>query len=212
MRELRPGLWHWTARHPDWTPEEGGPEGWDPDVSSYLFEAAGALVLFDPLAPDWDDLDERVERLGAPNVLLTIFWHVRSAPEILDRYPEARVFAHERGLDEVRKRVEQTVSFAAGGRLPGEVEAITTRYREALFWLSGLRALVAGDVLLGTKGRAVRVCPDSWLGDRMTPEELRTELRSRLDRPVEAILLTHGEPVLENAREALDRALARFDA
>ena len=31
MRELRPGLWHWQARHPEWRESEP----WDPSVSSY---------------------------------------------------------------------------------------------------------------------------------------------------------------------------------
>ena len=209
MRELRPGLWRWTARHPDWTPEEGGPEGWDPEVASYLYEAPGTLVLFDPLSPSWDDLDDRVARLGPPNVLITIFWHTRSADVILDRYAETRVFAHENALPEVRKRVAATDTFAAGDALPGSVEAMTARDREALFWLPDQAALVAGDVLLGRAGGGVRVCPDSWLSEKFTPEGLRDELRAALlDRPVELILLTHGEPVVENAREALDEALA----
>jgi glyoxylase-like metal-dependent hydrolase (beta-lactamase superfamily II) len=208
MRELRPGLWRWTARHPDWTPEEGGPEGWEPEVASYLYEAPGALVLFDPLSPSWDDLDDRVARLGPPNVLITIFWHTRSADEILDRYAGTRVFAHENALPEVRKRVAATDTFTAGDTLPGGVEAMTARDREALFWLPDHAALVAGDVLLGRAGGGVRVCPDSWLSEKFTPEGLREELRAAvLDRPVELILLTHGEPVVENARAALDEAL-----
>jgi hypothetical protein len=52
MPPLHPGLSRWTARHPDWTPEEGGPEGWDPEVTSYMYEAPDALLLFDPLAPE----------------------------------------------------------------------------------------------------------------------------------------------------------------
>jgi glyoxylase-like metal-dependent hydrolase (beta-lactamase superfamily II) len=209
MRELRPGLWRWTARHPDWTPEEGGPEGWDPEVASYLYEAPDTLVLFDPLSPAWDDLDERVERLGPPNVLVTIYWHVRSAPEILDRYAGTRVFGHEKALDEMSKRVAATEAFTAGDKLPGGVEAMTTRNREALFWLPDHAALVAGDVLLGRACGGVRVCPDSWLSEKFTPEGLREELRAALlDRPVELILLTHGEPVVENARAALEEALA----
>jgi glyoxylase-like metal-dependent hydrolase (beta-lactamase superfamily II) len=208
MRELRPGLWHWTARHPDWTPEEGGPEGWDPDVSSYLYESADGLILFDPLSPDWDDLDNRVERAGAPNVLITIYWHARSTPKILERYPGTRVFALDAALEHVRQRVAATDTFAAGDALPGGVEPLTTRHREAVFWVPRLGAVVAGDVLLGTEGPGVRVCPDSWLGDMLTPAEVRAELRPLLDRPVEALLLTHGEPVLQDARAALEGALA----
>jgi glyoxylase-like metal-dependent hydrolase (beta-lactamase superfamily II) len=208
VRELRPGVWYWTARHPDWTPEEGGPEGWDPEVTSYVYEAPEALVVFDPLSPSWSDLDERVARLGPPNVLLTIYWHARSAQKILDRYEGARVFAHENRLEQMRERVTLTDTFGEGDVLPAAVEAMTTREGEALFWLAAHGALVAGDVLLGDERGGVRVCPDSWLGDKITPEDVRNDLRPVLYRPLELILLAHGQPVVENAREALERALA----
>ena len=216
--ELRPGLWRWTALHPDWTPEEGGPDGWEQEVSSYMYEAPDALVVFDPLAPEdgteaerfWTAFDRDVERHGPPHVLLTIFWHARSAQALLDRYEGTRVWAHEPAAEELRKRVAVTDTFAAGAELPGPVEAKeSVRGSEILFWIPQHRALVAGDVLLGTSDGGIRVCPDSWLGERTNPRELRDELRPLLDLPLELVLLTHGEPVVENAREALAQALAR---
>lgn len=45
MQELRKGLWHWRARHPEW--EEGEP--WDRNVSSYAIDNGEQLALFDPL-------------------------------------------------------------------------------------------------------------------------------------------------------------------
>lgn len=112
---------------------------------------------------------------------------------------------HESAADEMRKRVAVTDTFRPGSPLPGEVEAISVRHGEILFWLSNHGALVAGDVLLGANG-GVRVCPDSWLGTAITPEQLRSELRELLERPVELVLLTHGGPV-ENGRGALAAAL-----
>jgi glyoxylase-like metal-dependent hydrolase (beta-lactamase superfamily II) len=205
MRELRPGLWHWTARHPDWTPEEGGPEGWDPDVSSYLYEAAGALVLFDPLAPDWNDLDERVERLGAPNVLLTIFWHVRSSAELARRY-DASIWARVGAAD----RIDAPVSnqFVPGDTLPGGIVGIDgQRGFEAIYWLPEQRALVPGDSLLGDHDGGIRIPPETRLRDT-TPRDFKRSLRGLLDLPVEMVLLSHGEPVLANGRAALERALS----
>jgi hypothetical protein len=61
-------------------------------------------------------------------------------------------------------------------------------------------------VLLGGP-EGVRVCPDSWLGERSSPASIRNALRPLLDLPVERILVSHGEPVLEHGREALERAL-----
>ena len=49
MREVRPGLWHWEAPHPDW---KAG-EDWGQIVSSYAIDDGERLLLLDPLAvPD----------------------------------------------------------------------------------------------------------------------------------------------------------------
>lgn len=69
------------------------------------------------------------------------------------------------------------------------------------------RALVAGDVLLGTPEGGIRVCPDSWLSPGVDGSALRSSLRPLLERRVELVLLTHGEPVLTGAVDALARAL-----
>jgi hypothetical protein len=51
VTRLADGLWRWTALHPDWTPEEGGLDGWEQEVSSLYLEAPDAVVLIDPLVP-----------------------------------------------------------------------------------------------------------------------------------------------------------------
>ena len=45
VAELAPGLWRWTAPHPEWTPAEGGPEGWEENVAAYYCEAEGEWTL-----------------------------------------------------------------------------------------------------------------------------------------------------------------------
>jgi len=204
--EVRPGLYTWTAVHPDWTPDDGGPDGWDPEVSSYLYESSDGLVLFDPLILDdatWRAVDERVARLGPPHILITLFWHVRSAREIADRYPGTRVWARGREpfVTEMRKRVDVTDPFELGGPLPAGIQ--TQEPREVVFWIPEHRALVAGDVLLTDRAGGVRLTP--WLGDQ-PPEELRDAVRPLLELPVDLVLLAHGGPV-ENGRDALERAL-----
>jgi hypothetical protein len=42
VRELRPGLWHWEARHPEWRPTEP----WSENVSSYAIDDGERLLLF----------------------------------------------------------------------------------------------------------------------------------------------------------------------
>ena len=78
MNEVRAGVWHWQAPHPEWKPGEEWPEL----VSSYAIEDEGRLLLFDPLgAPD-----EIVERAREREVaiLLTCPWHRRDARDLAD--------------------------------------------------------------------------------------------------------------------------------
>ena len=209
MELIRSGLYRWTATHPDWTPEEGGPDGWDPEVSSYLYDSAGGPILFDPLIDDgnaavWRAIDERVTASGPPHVLITLTWHVRSAPAVAERHPGTRVWAHGVApwIEETRKRVTVTDAFAAGDPLPGAVEVRVPR--EVVYWIPEHRALVAGDVLLPDRAGGIRLTP--WLGPDLPAERLRERVRSLLELPVELVLLTHGEAV-ESGRAAIARAL-----
>ena len=218
VEQLRPGLWRWTTTHPEWTEEQGGAEGWEAEVSSFALVEEDALVLIDPLVPAedeneerfWRALDDDVAHHGPPQILLTLFWHVRSSPVIRARYPGARVWAPARRAEEARKRVEVDETFGDGDRLPGGIEVKPTVHRaEELFWIPAHRALVAGDVLLGTGAGGIRVCPDSWLVPGVTGSMLRDALQPLLDLPVELVLVAHGEPVLRGGRDALAAALAR---
>lgn len=69
MEELRPGLWTWTAPHPDWNEQ--------PVVRSYAVERDGAIVLIDPMSPPAELIAGRELR-----VALTCPWHARSAAEL----------------------------------------------------------------------------------------------------------------------------------
>jgi hypothetical protein len=64
LRELRPGLWRWTAPHPAWRPgaEPDSPDDWPRDVGCAAYAADGTLVFVDPLVPDdaWPVLDALV--------------------------------------------------------------------------------------------------------------------------------------------------------
>ena len=202
MNELRPGLWTWSAPHPSWTPEEGGPEGWERAVRSYALDAGDSVVLFDPLVEP-----PRVEALagGRPVVVvLTCQWHRRSAGELVEAL-DATVHAPADALPELGF---EALGYELGDDLPGDVEPQIGGYpNEAMLWLRGHAALVAGDVFLGGE-RGFRVQPDSWLAEGLTHDGLRERLRPLLDLPVELLLPTHGDPVTEAARETLREALA----
>jgi glyoxylase-like metal-dependent hydrolase (beta-lactamase superfamily II) len=189
VQELAAGLWHWTGLHPDWTPEQGGPEGWEQEVGCVYYEAPEAVVLVDPLAPQedeerfWRALDRDVERAAKPvHVVLTVDWHGRSTEEVVRRY-----------------------GASVGGELPRGVEGYPAPPgRETIVWIPEHGALVFGDVVLGSDDGGVRLCPDSWLDG--TRAELEAALRPLLDLPAERLLVSHGEPVLAKARAALAQA------
>jgi len=201
MEALRPGLWTWTAAHPSWTPEDGGPEGWGQEVRSYAYDAGKTFVLLDPLAPP-DDVLARAA--GRPVVvLLTCRWHRRSSAEMIERL-EATVHSPAEDASEVGIPV---VPYRLGDNLPGDVEPRLGGYpNEATLWIGKHRALVTGDVLLGGEW-GFRLQPDSWLPEGLARGELGERLLPLLELPVELLLPTHGDPVEDDAAEVLRRAL-----
>ena len=199
VRELRPGLWRWTAAHPEWEHAEH----WGPEVGSVYAELPDALVMVDPLVPQdeedrfWEALDRDVERVGKPvHVLLTVHWHERSVAAVLDRYKATLWRPEEKGT------------------LPAGVHAEVVNgsdWVEALFFLEPHRALIAGDLLIGKAGGGIEL-PVGWFpkGEQdWAQQELIPELRKRLaELPVELVVVSHGDPVLEDGAAALERALA----
>lgn len=199
MEEIAPQLWWWTAPHPEWTPEdlEGG-QGWEEIVSSYALVDDG-LVLFDPLVEDWDALDALVERHGPPAILLTVLWHGRSAPEILERYEGSATWAHEPAAQWVEERTPVTKTFRVGDSLPAGSEAVhMRRLEEIAFWLPKHDAVVVGDTIL-RHGDKAALCPPTWVRKNETFEPAREAVRELMSRNPARLLLTHGGPTDPNA-------------
>ena len=185
MDELATGLWRWTAPHPAW--KDGA--DWEQEVGCVYYEAPDATVLIDPLVPPERDrffeaLDRDVERRGLPvAILLSVPWHARSSVELAQRY-------------------EMTTAPPAGVE-PFPVPDV----EETVWWLPEHRTLVVGESVFGDGDGGLSLCPDTWVkGERR--DALRNELRQLLDLPIERVLVSHGEPVLEDGRAALDRALS----
>jgi glyoxylase-like metal-dependent hydrolase (beta-lactamase superfamily II) len=201
VQEVRPSLWSWTAPHPDWTEDKGGPDGWDRIVRSYAHDAGNCVVLIDPISPP--SLLEGLIEAQDVVVLLTVHWHTRSAAECVERFG-AQVYTPRASLENTK--VANARPYDHGEELPGGVIAQSAYPEEAVFWIPAHHAIVAGDVLLPADD-GVRVQPDSWLPEDITPEAVRAALRPLLELPIEHVLLTHGDPVLENGRELLRRAI-----
>lgn len=215
VTEIAPRLWRWTAYH----------EEWQEEVGSVFQETRDGVVLIDPLVPRGDEearffaaLDKETHGASAVHILVTVFWHTRSSRELAERLG-ARVWAPTRGRAAIERRAGAvTDTFRPGDALPGGiVPYATARGAEVVFWLPEQRTLVPGDALLGEGAKGggtrsagpagLRLCPASWLPEKVTQARFAESLRPLLDLPVERVLVSHGEPVLENARAALAAAL-----
>jgi glyoxylase-like metal-dependent hydrolase (beta-lactamase superfamily II) len=222
VRELRPGLWHWQAPHPEWQPGEP----WDQQVSSYAIDQGDRLLLFDPIAPP-----SEIEELMAARetaIVLTAPWHERDTQSLLERHA-SRVYAPppDTAEDLMQKfgiTAEQAGSgspdlawlvagdkaewrpYAAGERLPLPVgvEAFPGReHNDLVLWSESHRTVISGDTLVDF-GEGLQI-PLEWLRQDVTREQVVDGLRPLLELPVELVLPTHGGPT---DRAALERVLA----
>jgi glyoxylase-like metal-dependent hydrolase (beta-lactamase superfamily II) len=192
--QVTPGLRRWSAWHPEWRQE----------VGSVAVDTPDGLVLIDPLEPP--------PEVRAPaHVLLTVFWHARTAGELGAEH----VWAPARGVRKLKNRgVVVTDPFEDSPDLPGGIQALpTAREGEVVYWLPQQKALAIGDVLLGAGAKPnatsepLRLAPESWL-EGATTKQLVKSLLPLLDLPVERILVSHGDPVLQGGKEALRALIA----
>jgi glyoxylase-like metal-dependent hydrolase (beta-lactamase superfamily II) len=191
ITQIAPELWYWTAPHPAWRSGADWPE----EVGCVYYETPDAVALIDPLVPRGDEkdfwafLDDHVSRAAVPvRVLLTAPWHERSAPTVAERYGTS-VWLH--GSDTpLPVGVE---AFVPGGSDEGQVG----------FFLRPHRTLVVAEFLLGVDG-ALQVMPSPAMTDAAAFEK---SLRTLLDLPIDHVLVSHGPPVLGDAKRKIEEAL-----
>ena len=183
VRELRPGLWHWQAPHPAWTPDEA----WPKEVSSYAIDDGAGLLLFDPLSVPDELLELAADR--EPVVVLTAPWHERETQSLVERLG-VPVYAPppDTAADLMHK-----FGITAEQAGDGSPDLVWLRAGDAGEW----HPYAAGDRLPFGIG--------SWLRAGVTREEVVAGLRPLLERPVEHVLPAHGAPT---DRAALERALS----
>ena len=190
VQQLGDGLWRWTAPHPNaanWP--KSGPAV-PPEVGCVYYEAPDAVVLIDPLLPVGEEedflayLDRDVERRGLPvSILLTAAWHERSASIMRVRY-------------QVTDRIPETVERYPVEGAPEE---------QLAYFIRPYRALVVAEIFVGDGQGGLALSPSPALEDR---DALDRSLRAIADLPVELVLVSHGEPVLEDGRRAIQLALS----
>jgi glyoxylase-like metal-dependent hydrolase (beta-lactamase superfamily II) len=219
VRELRPGLWHWEAPHPEWSSEEA----WPQVVSSYAVDDGERLLLFDPIAPPGEIGELAVTRQVV--VVLTAPWHERDTRSLVERLGAPVYTPPPDTQEDLMEKFGVTAEQAAGGspdvawlvgedtfeshfylagdRLPVGVEAFPGReHNDLVLWIESHRAVISGDTLVDF-GRGFDIA--DWLRADVTREQVAEGLRPLLALPVEHVLATHGGPT---DRAALERALS----
>jgi hypothetical protein len=202
MREVVPGLFHWSAFHP----------GIRHDVSSYYVLDSG--VLIDPLLPadgfeDGGDAFQWLADNGPPQViLLSNRHHYRHSGRLVEAFG-IPVRASRPGMHEFssEQRVEP-FDFGdelRGGVIAHEVDAICPD--ETALEIPTVRAVALADGLVrfDALDDPLGFVPDWLLGD--DPEEVKRGLLASferlLDLDFEHVLLAHGLPLVGDGKERL---------
>jgi len=194
VREILPGIQHWTAFH----------EGIGIDVSSYYVPAARALI--DPMSPPGGI--DALAALPEPQViLLTNRHHYRHSAPFAERYG-CPVRCHESGLHEFEGGSDVT-GFSFGDEVAPGVTALELGAicpdDSVLHLRLGAGVLAFADGLVHWGGGKVGFVPDRFMGD--DPEGVKRALRISLTRLLEpefdALLFAHGDPIPRDGKQVL---------
>lgn len=193
MREIAPGIWHWTRKH----------EHIGVDVSSYYL--AAERVLLDPMMPD--EGQAWFEEHGTPeHVLLTNRHHDRHAWQFHEAFG-CPVHCVRNGLHELEGR-GPVEAFDFGETLPGnavayEIGAICPD--ETALHFPHHRALAVADGVIHY-GDELGFVPEQYIENpENTKPALREAYSGMLDLDFDILLVAHGQPVVGGAQDALRR-------
>lgn len=192
IRELAPGILHWTARHPNI----------GSDVSSYLMTES--RVLLDPMLPaeglDWfEDKD-----LRPAVIMLTNRHHWRDSGAFVERFG-CPVYASRPGLHEFGPD-QEVVPFDFGDVMHGGIVAHEVGVicpDEAALEIPDVRALAVADGVIDYE--TLSFVPDRYMDE---PEHTKRALYRAYERIVdevdfEHLLCAHGDPIVLNGRAEL---------
>ena len=193
MREVFPGVFHWTAVHPSL----------NVPVSSYYVEPAG--VLIDPMLPE-GGLDALAGRGRPQQVLLTSGNHTRDAARFAEAFG-CTIVASREGATRIGGELETEVYSESEDVAPG-VRAIhigvlsPDEYAFHVDVGDGAIAIADG---LNRYGDVLGFFPDGLLGDdpQRVKEGLKQQFATLLDRRFEHLLFAHGDPIVGGGRAAL---------
>jgi hypothetical protein len=192
MREIIPGLFHWTTVHEDI----------HAPVSSYYVQPAG--VVIDPRIPD-EGLGV-FESLGTPQqIVLTTGLHVRHSEQFAQEFRipiRAPLQARERLGDSVDFEPYNDADEIAPGVRGIEIDILCPdEYALLVDVDEGALAIADGITNYGSLG----FFADDLLGahpDRVK-QGLKNAYRAQLQRDFDHLLFAHGDPIVGNGKTKL---------
>ena len=199
MKEIAPGIHHWTAMHP----KIGHP------VSSYYVAESGTVL--DPMVPPDDGLEWFGDEHELHWLALTNRHHDRQADDYCTAFGLGPVLVPETGLHEFEDKDLEVRGYAPGEEIiPGivvhEVGAICPD--DMALEIRSAGALAMADALVHFP-EGVRFVRDSFMDDPpKTKRALVKSLESLLDVDFDTLLFAHGEPIVGGGKQALRRFLA----
>jgi glyoxylase-like metal-dependent hydrolase (beta-lactamase superfamily II) len=192
MKEILPGIFHWTVVHPKIKIP----------VSSYYLR--DERVLIDPLVPE-EGLDWF--RDAPEHVYLTNRHHYRASGEYEERFG-CSVRCVETGMHEFSSG-ENVAPFRFGDTLPGDIEVLEVGVlcpdETALFLRREGGVVAVADGIVRREDGPLGFVPDEYLGDQpeSVKQSLREAYRALLSLEFDHLLLAHGWPWIGGAKSAL---------
>jgi glyoxylase-like metal-dependent hydrolase (beta-lactamase superfamily II) len=199
VREILPGVFHWTAPHPR--------IGFD--VSSHFIAESGTVL--DPMVPPDAGLDWFEGERAVQAIALTNRHHDRESRAFCERFELGPVLVPESGLQEFADKDLDVRGYAAGeeiipGILAHEVGALAPD--DMALEIRSAGALAMADALVHFED-GVRFVRDSYMDDPAeTKRGLAESLERLLDVDFDTLLFAHGEPIVGDGKQVLREFLA----
>jgi glyoxylase-like metal-dependent hydrolase (beta-lactamase superfamily II) len=187
-------------------------------ASMHLIKSGDDVVLIDPFnLPESETA--ALESIGKPTVILIAgIFHDRDAEAYRKRYG-AKILAHREATPKLSMTLDET--FGDGETLPGGLTAIEmtgTIQGETIFW-HDQGTLIAGDALLniqpGERSFFQRMVGSPENLSPMTKLFIKDKKRAAasyqklLEHDFDQILVSHGKPVLNDAKAELQAAVEK---
>jgi glyoxylase-like metal-dependent hydrolase (beta-lactamase superfamily II) len=193
MKEIVPGVFHWTAPHPRIKM----------DVASYFLAESGTLL--DPMVPPDEGLDWFRDGREPQRIVLTNRHHHRDSQQFVEAFELGPVLVPESGLHEYEGKELDVTGYVVGeevasGIVCHEVGAICPDDMALEIRSAGALAMADGLIRYGE----LMFVPDNLMDEpEKTKQGLLESFRELLDLDFDTLLFAHGEPLVGGAKEAL---------